>query len=66
MYIWLQKEMFLYMGLERKPSFTHSFFKKIKYFSTDEMKKCTEPVTAMISEERRTLKFLTFQGVDQM
>lgn len=66
MYIWLQKEMFLYMGLERKPSFTLSFFKKIKYFSTEEMKKRTEPVIAMISEERKTLKFLTFQEVDRM
>ena len=54
------------MGLERKPSFTLSFFKKIKYFSTEEMKKRTEPVIAMISEERKTLKFLTFQEVDRM
>ena len=66
MYIWLQKEMFLYMGLERKPSFILFFLKKIKYFSTDEMKELTEPVIAIISEERRTMKFLTFQGVDRM
>ena len=54
------------MGLERKPSFILFFLKKIKYFSTDEMKELTEPVIAIISEERRTMKFLTFQGVDRM
>ncbi|XDB57204.1 hypothetical protein AB1E18_010656 [Capra hircus] len=34
--------------------------------SSEEMKKRTEPVIAMISEERKTLKFLTFQEVDRM
>lgn len=61
MYIWLQKEMFLYMGW--KKTFFHSlFFKKNKIFLHRDEEMHKSLWLLWFQKKGKPLKFLTFQS----